>query len=222
MWLINLLLALAIALAPAGPPEWDYNTVRADMFAGLAGDAGRFTKAMAECERVLAQDPKHPEALVWHGAGLFFQAGQAFQGGDMAKGGPLWERGLAEMSEAVALAPDSLAVVIPRGAVLLQAARFVPPAMARPLLETGVRDYEHVLVLQQAYFQTLGDHPKGELLFGLADGYARLGDNVKARSYFERLVADAPGSGQTPRGRAWLETGAVPPAAGLGCFGCHK
>jgi tetratricopeptide (TPR) repeat protein len=226
MWFINSLLALAVMLAPTHTsqevPVWDYNVVRADMFAGLAGDEARFAKAMAACEQMLVRHPKHPEALVWHGSGLFFQAGQAFQKGDMAKGGPLWERGLAEMNEAVALAPDALAVVIPRGAILLQASRFVPPTMARPLLETALRDYEHVLELQKAYFHTLGDHPKGELLFGLADGHARLGDNVKARMYFERLIADAPGSGQTPRGRAWLETGVVPEAKGLGCFGCHK
>jgi tetratricopeptide (TPR) repeat protein len=224
MWFINLLLALAMALAPeqASADTWDYAIVRADMFAGLGGDAARFARAMAACERTLAREPKHPEALVWHGAGLFFQAGQAFQSGDMAKGGPLWERGLAEMNEAVALAPASLAVVIPRGAVLLQAARVVPAPMAEPLLRTGVEDFEHVLELQQTYFHTLGDHPKGELLFGLADGYARLGDKVKARAYFERLTAEAPTSGQAPRGRAWLETGVVPPAAGLGCFGCHK
>jgi tetratricopeptide (TPR) repeat protein len=224
MWLMNLLLALAIAIAPVQQPEieWDYRTVRADMFAGLAGDAARFAKAMAACERTLARNPKHPEALVWHGAGVFFQAGQAFQKGDAAAGGRLWERGLAEMNEAVALAPDSLAVVIPRGAVLLQAARFTPPQMAQPLVETGVRDYEHVLALQRSYFDKLGDHPKGELLFGLADGYARLGDLAKARTYFERLVADAPTSGQAPRGKAWLETGVVPEAKGLGCFGCHN
>ena len=226
MWFINSLLALAIALAPIHTsqdvPPWDYNAVRADMFAGLAGDSARFATAMEACAQMLARDPKHPEALVWHGSGLFFQAGQAFQKGDMARGGPLWERGLAEMNAAVALAPDALPVIIPRGAVLLQASRFLPPEMARPLLETALRDYEHVLELQKSYFHTLGDHPKGELLFGLADGYARLGENVKARVYFERLIADAPGSGQAPRGRAWLETGVVPEARGLGCFGCHK
>jgi tetratricopeptide (TPR) repeat protein len=227
MWFINLLLALVIALAPTQSPEqseaaFDYNTVRADMFAGFGGDAARLTKAMEACERTLARQPKHPEALVWHGSGLFFQAGQAFQRGDMANGGQLWERGLAEMNDAASLAPDNLGVIIPRGAVLLQATRQTPPAMGWPLLELAVRDYEHVLDLQKSYFHTLGDHPKGELLFGLAEGYARLGDQAKARLYFERLVADAPGSGQTPRARAWLETGVVPEAAGLGCVGCHK
>jgi len=224
MWFINLWLALALAIAPAqaAADTWDYTTVRADMFAGMAGDAARFKKSMEACERTLARDPKHAEALVWHGSGLFFQAGQAFQRGDMATGGPLWERGLGEMNEAVSLAPNSLGVVIPRGAVLLQASRAMPPAMSEPLLRTGVGDFEHVLELQKPYFTTLGDHPKGELLFGLADGYARLGDKVKARAYFERLIAEAPTSGHAPRGRAWIETGVVPTAPGLGCFGCHK
>src|SRR4030095_849974 len=110
MWFINLLLALAVALAPeqASADTWDYAIVRADMFAGLGGDAARFTKAMEACERTLAREPKHPEALVWHGSGLFFQAGQAFQRGDMATGGPLWERGLAEMSEAVPCARNTI------------------------------------------------------------------------------------------------------------------
>jgi tetratricopeptide (TPR) repeat protein len=160
--------------------------------------------------------------LVWHGSGLAFNAGQAFQKGDMKTGGELWQRGMEEMDKAVALAPDNVGVRIPRGALLLQATRNMPPDMGRPLLEKGVGDYEHVLALQSAYFNTLGDHPKGELLFGLAEGYSRLGNSEKARGYFDRLIADAPTSGQVPKAQTWLATGALPKSAGLGCVGCHK
>ena len=79
-----------------------------------------------------------------------------------------------------------------------------------------------MLALQAACFSTLGDHPKGELLFGLAEGYSRLGNLDNARLYFDRLVKDAPASGQTPRAQTWLATGAIPKSAGLGCVGCHK
>ena len=85
-----------------------------------------------------------------------------------------------------------------------------------------VADYEHVLELQSSYFNTLGDHPKGELLFGLAEGYSRLGQQDKARLYFERLVKDAPASGQTPKAKQWLADGTLPKNQGLGCVGCHK
>ena len=82
--------------------------------------------------------------------------------------------------------------------------------------------YAHVLEIQHATWAKLGDHPRGELLFGLAEGSARLGDQPKARMYFERLLADAPSSGQAPRAKAWIDTGTVPKANGFGCVGCHK
>jgi tetratricopeptide (TPR) repeat protein len=197
-------------------------TVRNDFFAGFTGDAARLQTAMEACERALADNPKHPEALVWHGAGLVFQAGLAFQKGDMRTGGELWERGMKQMDEAVEIAPNSVGVRIPRGALLLQATRNMSPQMSRPLIEKAVADYETVLSIQEPIFGTLGDHPKGELLFGLAEGYSRLDQPDKARLYFNRLVQDAPASGQAPKAKQWLADGTLPKTAGLGCVGCHK
>ena len=54
------------------------------------------------------------------------------------RGMQLFQSGLKQMTEAVALEPDSVAVLIPRGAVLLTATRTMDPAMARPLLEQAV------------------------------------------------------------------------------------
>lgn len=144
-------------------------TVRGDFFAGFGGDTARLLKGMDACERALAENPKHAEALVWHGSGLAFQAGLAFQKGDMKTGGELWSRGMKEMDDAVEIAPDNVAVLIPRGALLLQATQNMPPQMARPLILKAVGDYEKVLSIQEPIFMTLGDHPRGELLFGLAE-----------------------------------------------------
>jgi tetratricopeptide (TPR) repeat protein len=219
-WLVA---AMCVAFPQEQPANhrFDY-LVRADFFAGAAGDEARLTRAMELCERTLAENPKHPEAMVWHGAGLLVRAGQAFQKGDMAAGGPLFDRGMKEMNDAAAIAPDNPGVLIPRAATLFEATRGMPADMARPLLQSAVANYEHVLEIQQARWSTLGDHPRGELLFGLAEGSARLGDQQKARLYFERLLVDAPSSGQAPRAKAWIDTGAVPKANGLGCVGCHK
>jgi len=221
LWLMTAILTGSPAQQQPANQRFDY-LVRADFFAGAAGDEARLARAMELCERTLADNPKHPEAMVWHGAGLLVRAGQAFQKGDMATGGPLFDRGIKEMNEAVALAPDNPGVLIPRAATLFEATRGMPSEMARPLLQSAVVNYEHVLEIQQATWSKLGDHPRGELLFGLAEGSARLGDQQKARMYFERLLADAPGSGQAPRAKTWMETGTVPKANGLGCVGCHK
>jgi tetratricopeptide (TPR) repeat protein len=223
-WILTWVVAAAIAVAAQAPPaRFDY-VVRADFFAGFGGDPARLARGMDECERTLAATPDHAEALVWHGAGLTFQGGTAFQRGDTQTGLELWNRGLAEMDRAVALDPDNVGVRIPRGAMLLQATRNLPPSMAKPLIEKGVGDYERTLALQTAsgVFAAFGSHPRGELLFGLADGYARLGDVEHARAYFERLIKDAPDSGQAPKAREWMTNGSLPPSKGVTCVGCHK
>jgi tetratricopeptide (TPR) repeat protein len=220
--ILTLVIALFLQAAPPPPAARFDMVVRADFFAGFAGDETRLARGMEACERVLADHPDHAEALVWHGTGLAFRGGLAFRTGDMKTGGELWQRGLAEMDRAVALDPDNVGVRIPRGAMLLQATQNMPAEMGRPLIETAVGDYERVLAIQEPIFRTLGDHPKGELLFGLAEGYSRLGNAARARTYFERLIADAPSSGQTPKAKAWIDTGTLPKSDGLGCVGCHK
>jgi hypothetical protein len=225
MAILRFLLAVFLAIfelaAPLSAQRFD-QMVRLEFFAGFSGDEARLDKAMTLCESILAEHPQHAEAMVWHGAGLLFRAGRSFQAGDSARGMHLFQTGLTELNGAVAIAPDNVAVLIPRGAVLLQATRTMDPAIGRPLLEQAVADYEKVLTIQGGHFDTLGDHPRGELLFGLAEGSARLGRLDKARAYFERLVSDVPGSGQTERARQWLNTGDLPKLAGAGCIGCHK
>jgi hypothetical protein len=216
-------LAVVTGQQPASaPPSARFDMeVRADFFAAFTGDMKRFERGMARTEEVLAADPNHAEAMVWHGSGLLFRAGQAFQQKDMPKGMELWGRGLQEMNRAVEIAPDNVGVRIPRGATLMEASRNVPPTQAPALLKTAVGDYEHVLALQEKsqYFATLSGHAKGELLFGLADGWARLGDKEKAGQYFKRLTGEATDSGRVTYAKAWLD--GTPPADPGRCIGCH-
>jgi tetratricopeptide (TPR) repeat protein len=219
-WFVALIMAAAQGTTNT-PQRFDY-LVRADFFAGFAGDEARFKRAMEICEQTLAENPKHAEALVWHGSGLLMQSGAAFLKSDIATGRAWFDRGLKEMNDAVELAPDNVAVLIPRAATLFEATKNMPVDVARPLLQSAVSHYKHVLEIQAPIFSTLGDHPKGELLFGLAEGSARLGDLEKARNYFERLTKDAPTSGQVPKARQWIETGTLPASKGPSCVGCHK
>ena len=80
-----------------------------------------------------------------------------------------------------------------------------------------------MLELQTPYFSSLGVHPRGELLIGLADGWSRLGDRDAARRYFERIVEELVGSVYERKARAWLED--RPEAREPGffeCSGCHR
>lgn len=218
--LVSVTIGAAVAAGVAGAERFDY-LVRADFFAGFGGDRAAFERAMKTCEDELASNPKHAEAMVWHGSGTFFLSGQAFQKGDFARGVELWERGLGEMDQAVTLAPEKVGVLIPRGATLITATRSIPgPERMRPLLEKGVADYEKVHRLQQPYFDKLSGHARGELLFGLAEGNSRLGNKDAARLNFERLLAVGPSSGHEPEAKEWLATGSIT-SRQVSCSGCH-
>jgi len=200
--------------------RFDYK-VRNYFFAGFAGDAASLEKAMKICEDSIAADPKNAEALVWHGAGLFYASGQAFRKQEMQKGSELWARGIKEMDDAVALAPDNLGVIIPRAAVLSTGSRYVgSPEMARPLIEKAVSDFEKAYEVQAPNFNKLGTHPRGELMIGLADGYNRLGNQEKAQEWFERIQKTLPGTPYEKSAATWLETKTLTPAQS-GCLGCH-
>lgn len=200
--------------------RFDY-VVRADFFAGMAGDQEAFDRAMKACETKLAKQPKHAEALVWHGGGLVFRSGQYFQKGDFQTGASLWQRGLEEMNEAGTIEPNNVAVLIPRGATLLNASKFERnPVEARKQLQTAVNDYENVLRLQSAYFDKLSTHARGELLVGLVEGWQRLGETTKAQAYADRIKreVDDPKFKYIERAQARLEN---KPTERMSCTGCH-
>ena len=126
------------------------------------------------------------------------------------------------MEQAVRLAPSNVAVLIPRGATLITATRFLPSELGKAPLQTGVSDFEQVLRLQEPRFSQLGVHPRGELLTGLADGWSRLGNDAKAREYFERIATELKGSVYEQKAKAWLENKPEVNSPGFfNCSGCH-
>ncbi len=216
----SILLAIA-AMTALAQQRFDM-VVREDFFAGFGGNMERFDRAMKVTEDALAKGPRNAEAKVWHGSGVFFQSTQSFQKGDFQSGMQLWQRGLDEMDQAVKLAPENIAVLIPRGASLISASRFTPPEVGKPILQTGVGDFEKVLKIQEPTMAQLSTHSKGELLTGLADGWSRLGNSDKARQYFERIAADLKGSVYEQKARAWLDNKPESKSPGFfNCSGCH-
>lgn len=209
------------AAPPAPAPRFDM-LIRSDFFAGLAGDKDKFNRAMKLAEDTLAKDPKNAEAMVWHGGGVYFESKDWYLQGDYLKGGQFMQDGLREMDDAVALAPNDIAVLIPRAAVLLGSAPHVPmPDLARQMFEKATGDYEKILRIQTADFAAMQVHSRGELLGALAEGWHALGEDEKSRGYLQRMVRDVPNSAYSKKAAELLE---APPAKGpLGvvCLGCH-
>jgi len=214
-------LVLAGALSSALQVQRFDNIVRDDFFAGMSGDTARFDRAMKTCEEALAENPKNGPALVWHGAGLLVRSGIAFRGGDGDSGMTLRSRALREMDDAVALSPGDVQVLIPRAAILLASARFAPVEQSREMARTAAADYEKVLVIEAPYASTLGTHPRGELLGGLATAYHLGGDDDKAISYLTRITKELPGTRYDQKAQKWLADLQAVPRDEHFCIGCH-
>lgn len=212
---------VAAAATPAAPVHERFDEkIRQDFFDGLRGDTAALERAMKLCEDTLAREPQHPEAMVWHGAGLLARSAHAFRGGNTGDGMQLYQRGLAEMDHAVDLAPNDVGVRIPRGAVLLAMAPYVPEPEKTRLLHRGVDDYRTTLAVQDKYFGRLTLHAREQLLYGLTDGYANLGDLDDARAVYARMQKDAVGSALLDRAKLRAEGQAV--AGQAPCEQCHS
>jgi hypothetical protein len=207
-------------VAAAAPAERFDEKVRADFFDGMAGDTAAMERAMKVCEETLAKNPQHAEALVWHGAGVISRARGAFEAGNRQQGIAFYMQGLGEMDKAVELEPDNIGVRIPRGAVLLAMAPFVPEPEKTKLLERGISDYEKTYTLQKDHFATLTLHSREQLLYGLTDGYANLGKVEQATAYFEKMKVEAAGSELLPRAAARAKGQAVD--GPTPCEQCHR
>lgn len=213
-----LLCSFTLKVTPKDKPtRFDY-LVREDFFAGFNGDTVRFAHAMKVCEDTLRVHPNHPEALVWHGSGVSFLSAMAYARGDWQRGGELWEKGNQEMDSAVALAPSSVAVIIPRAATLFAAGKNTPPQYARPIIEKALADYKHILDMEATYFHTLSPHARGEVLGALAEASLKLNDTTAAKNYFTRIQNELPKTAYASQANRWLSGKQID---GITCLGCH-
>jgi len=216
-----LLLVFTASLAALAQQRFDLK-VREDMFAGLDGDTAAFDRAMALIAETLARQPDHAEALVWRGDGRLFLAGQAFRRGAVGEGQRLFAEGLADMERAVTLAPDDIAVRVPRASGLLPYARGLrrfDRDEADRLTRLAVGDFEFVLQASQRRWGSMSEHSRGEVLGALADGWLMLGDTAKADVFLDRMSVELPG---TAYAKNAAQRRADPSAhVALTCLGCH-
>ena len=197
--------------------------VRSDFFAGMMGNRARLDRGMKYCEDLLAKNPKHAEALVWHGGGLLVRAVHAYTKGDDATGDKLWKTGIEEMNNAAALDPDNMKVKIGRSATLIgyaQSGWDPSDSQSRVLLESALLDYEAVYRWQKPNFNKVPVHSRGELLFGLASGWSILGNDNKAREYLTLILKDCKDTAYEAEARRWLLR-KWPLVIQHDCIGCH-
>lgn len=189
------------------PPSKLAITVEQDFRAGMGGNQEAFDRAMKSTEDLLASNPAHAEALVWHGSGLVSKSGKAFMAGDFQQGSYFMEKGLAEMAKAVELEPENVHVRFTRGSTLLVLSKVFPiPDTAQECLAKGLIDFEAIVNSLGPNLSATPTEWRGHLLVGLASGWKRSGDETKAKAYAEQAVTLCPGTKYEKQAKEILET----------------
>ena len=75
----SLSIGVACALAIGGAAQRFDHRVRDGVFVGFAGNQAALDRGMKACQEILRDDPKHAEAMVWHGTGVFSLSGSTFK-----------------------------------------------------------------------------------------------------------------------------------------------
>jgi hypothetical protein len=208
---------LAVVVAAQG---FDFETVRADFFAAVAGDVKAMQRGLAAAQAALDKDPKNAQAMVVHGFGTVLSAAPELQKGN-AGALVIMQRGFAELDEAVRLAPEDGMVRALRGILMQQATRQMPEPARTRMLENGRGDFQFLFDVQQPGLAQLGTHRLGELLQALGDVNARLGRQADSERYYLMIKTMLPETEYSRRAEEWLQTRQPLPAERTQCIGCH-
>ena len=218
---LRILLVVLVAGSLLAQDRLDSNQMRNDLFAAMAGNPGKLQSILDASGKLLAKDPDHAQALLWHGvatlAGFFGEA----QKGNVQAAMPAFGKAESEMDRAVSLAPNDLEVRVMRAVMYTPASRTMPPPFSERLLEKARADFQHTFDLQQEKLGELGTHPLGELLQGLGDAYSRQGKTADAEKYYRMIQTRLKATEYARRADEWMKTKKPLPESQTQCVGCH-
>jgi tetratricopeptide (TPR) repeat protein len=218
---IQTLMVVLMAGSLLAQDRLDSNQMRSDLFAAMAGSPERLQNMLDASGKILARNPDHAQALLWHGAatlgGFFAEA----QKGNVMAAMPAFGKAEAEMDRAVSLAPNDLEIRVVRAVLYAPASRHMPPPYSERLLEKTRADFQHTFDLQQEKLGELGTHPLGELLQGLGDTYSRQGKPADAEKYYRMIQTRLKSTEYARRADEWMRTKQPLPESQTQCIGCH-
>jgi tetratricopeptide (TPR) repeat protein len=201
----------------------DTAAMRNDLFAALSGNGDAVTRLVTNSERLLAANPDHPQALVWHGMTLLATGWPNSRMSSEERDAALarFREGVAEVDRAVELAPDDIEVRVMRGIAFRPISLQMPSPNSERMLEKARTDFQRIFDLQRDVLDGLGTHPLGELLQALGDIYARQSKIEEADRYYGLIEAKLPGTEYAARAALWRQTRQPLPPGQTSCIGCH-
>ena len=195
------LISFSMALAQGGPedtatlekqlktspdnPELLLKLGRIYYSRGAGGDKTAVKKSADYLEKLIELTPDHAGAHYWYGSALVLKGRDALF--------PLSKisfvnKGIAELDEAVSLAPENINIRIGRAANGLA----LPDMFNR--METVLADYEYLKRMETEKPGSLNPQTYLSVLFNLGRAYARVGNHEKSLENLNMVIRMAPDS----------------------------
>lgn len=152
---------------------------------GAEGDKGAVKKSADCLEKLIELTPEHAGARYWYGSALILKGRDALF--------PLSKinfvkKGIAELDEAVSLAPEDINIRIGRAWNGLA----LPDMFGR--METVIGDYEYLKRIEKEKPGSLNAKTYLSVLFNLGRAYARMENNEKSMENLNMVIRIAPDS----------------------------
>jgi hypothetical protein len=173
--------------------------VREDLFAGyLDGDMQTFGRGERKVDELLAEDGQSPVLRAWKLSAEFFRAVLAYESKDHR----MFEMRYSEVMN-----------------------KFESLRNARLQRSANVRAREAYLQLEQlqnAGFDKMPLHHRGEVLAGVAQSAARSGEEETSRKYLARIIETLPGTPYAAFAQTMLQQPDKMKTTRIACNSCHE
>lgn len=170
---------------PPSPASSDLTpSILADLQAGIASDPAALQRAIASLRELLAQQPRNARALAWSGIASATEASRRLETGKDWNAIADWERGVDQLHQAVALAPDDVVARLGRGKLLSETAVHDPdPTRSADAARLAAEDLEAALTKSKE------DEPLAVMAWDRARVHAWLASSYKklAKPELEKL-----------------------------------
>ncbi len=223
--ILSVLMGSSMVLSQSGTqPKLRVDTlVREDLFAGyLFNDMERFESGVKKLEQMLRENPENASALGWRASSELFRAVKAREEGKEPEFRNSYLKSLETLEKALKVAPKYQGVLATMGASLIFFADRLPEEQRIEAYKKGRSLFKELVTEQKPFLDQLPLHMRGELLAGLAQAAARLGDSEEAQVYLKQIVSSLPDTPYERKAKKWLDQPESAKDSSLVCQTCHE
>jgi hypothetical protein len=198
--------------------------VREDIFAGyLAHDHERQLRGEKNVEILLAERPKdRARLLAWKAWIALNRAVDAYESKRMSEFERDYQRSLELFSDAANLQPDDAGVLAITAAGLVTFSDRLPERVRRDAWNSAYNAYTNLWRVQEADFDNLALHSRGELLAGLAQAAQRSAHPSESAQALEQIITRMSGTTYAGMAKKWVDSPETAAKTNLTCRTCHE